>query len=62
MSRSSLISFQRVRIVQQPATFRSAGVEPHELKYCTQKFGVSAEQLKAAVEKAGVVQQRWPSY
>lgn len=28
--------------------------EPHELKYWTQKFGVSPEQLKAAVEKAGV--------
>lgn len=28
--------------------------EPHELKYWTQKFGVSAEQLKAAVDKAGV--------
>ncbi len=27
--------------------------EPHEVKYWTQKWGVSAEQLKQAVTKAG---------
>ncbi|MGO4677834.1 DUF3606 domain-containing protein [Bosea sp. 2YAB26] len=27
--------------------------EPHEVKYWTQKWGVSIEQLKMAVEKAG---------
>jgi hypothetical protein len=31
--------------------------EPHEVKYWTQKFGVTADQLKAAVEKAGVSAQ-----
>lgn len=27
--------------------------EPHEVKYWTQKWGVTAEQLRAAVEKSG---------